>query len=77
MIVTDHKKIPARLYKSRSIEPVCDARISRVIVPISPFPFRLISRSFVNVLACKQYKYTRKTSSTGVNCPCSRLRVVC
>jgi hypothetical protein len=58
MIVTNHKKIPARLYKSRSIEPVCDARSSHIIVPVSPFPFRLISRSFVNVFARKQYKYT-------------------
>jgi hypothetical protein len=28
--------------KNRSIEPVCDARSSRIIVPISPFPFRLV-----------------------------------
>jgi hypothetical protein len=77
MIVTDHEKIPACLYKSCSIEPVCDAHSSRVIVPISPFPFRLISHLFVNVLAHKQYKYTRKTSSTVVNYPCSHLRVVC
>jgi hypothetical protein len=27
------------------------------------------SRSFVNVLARKQYKYARKLGSTAVNCP--------
>jgi len=55
MIVTNHKRYPRAYTNSRSIELVYDARNSRVVVPISPFPFCLISRSFVNVLACKQY----------------------
>ena len=55
--------------KSRSIEPVDGVCNSYFIVPFVPLSFRLISCSFVNVLARIQYKYTRKLGSTVVNCP--------
>jgi len=59
-----------------SIEPVTYARNNRFVwflflhfCPVLFHVYYFISRSFVKVLARKQYKYARKLGGTVVNCP--------